>query len=105
MDSRRPVNSGVGRLTACILQSQKVYFELKGVDFMVTREEVIAEIQKVPEKHLDELYQIIKKYEMPSEGDKSNQSVMAKLRQIKISASPDFSIKANLYDLEEQNAK
>lgn len=72
---------------------------------MVTREEVIAEIQKVPEKHLDELYQIIKNYEMPSGKDESNQSVMAKLRQIKISASPDFSIKANLYDLEEQNAK
>lgn len=68
---------------------------------MVTREEVIAEIQKVPEKHLDELYRIIKDYEMPNEEDVSNQSVMAKLRQIKISASPGFSVKANLYDLEE----
>ena len=72
---------------------------------MVTREEVIAEIQKVPEKHLDELYQIIKNYEPAGEEDESNQSVMAKLRKIKISASPDFSIKANLYDLEDQNAK
>jgi hypothetical protein len=72
---------------------------------MVTREEIIAEIQKVPEKHLDDLYRIIKKYESPSGGDESNQSIMAKLRQIKISASPDFSLKANLYDLEEQNAK
>jgi hypothetical protein len=72
---------------------------------MVTREEVIAEIQRVPAKHLDELYRIIKNYEMPSEEDESNQSVMAKLRQIKISASPDFSIKANSYDLEEQNAE
>lgn len=72
---------------------------------MVTREEIIAEIQKVPEKHLDELYRIIKNYEMPSDQVESHQSVMAKLRQIKISASPDFSIKANLYDLERQNAK
>jgi len=72
---------------------------------VVTREEVIAEIQKMPEKHLDELYRIIKNYEMLGGEDESNQSVMAKLRQIKISASPDFSIKANLYDLEEQNAK
>ena len=72
---------------------------------MVTREEVIAEIQKVPEKHLGELYRLIKNYEAASGEDESNQNVMAKLRQIKISASPDFSTKANLYDLEEQNAK
>ncbi|HEX8844555.1 MAG TPA: hypothetical protein VF791_07915 [Pyrinomonadaceae bacterium] len=72
---------------------------------MVTREEIIAEIRKVPEKHLDELYRIIKNYETVNEGDESNQSVMARLRQIKISASPDFSIRANLYDLEEQNGK
>jgi hypothetical protein len=62
---------------------------------MVTREEVVAEIQKVPEKHLDELYRIIKKYEVTNAEDDANQSVMAKLRQIKISAAPDFSIKAN----------
>ena len=72
---------------------------------MVTREEVIAEIQKVPEKHLDELYRVIKEYEGTSVEPDANQNVMAKLRQIKISASPDFSMKANLYDLEEQNAK
>lgn len=72
---------------------------------MVTREEIIAEIQKVPEKHLDELYRIIKKYEGTTGEDDTNQNVMAKLRQIKISASPDFSIKANLYDLEERNAE
>ena len=72
---------------------------------MVTREEVIAEIQKLPEKHLDELYRIIKNYETASGEDQSNENMMAKLRQIKISASPDFSIKADLYDLEGQDAK
>ncbi len=61
---------------------------------MVTREEVISEIQKVPEKHLDELYRIVKNYEMASGEDESNQSVMATLRQIKISAAPDFSTTA-----------
>jgi hypothetical protein len=71
---------------------------------MVTREEVIAEIQNVPEERLDELYRVIKNYETPEE-DVSDQSVMARLRQIKISAAPDFSLKANLYDLEEENAK
>ena len=63
---------------------------------MVTREEIIAEIQKVPEKHLNELYRIVKSYETADGEDEPNQSVMAKLRQIRISASPDFSIKANL---------
>jgi hypothetical protein len=68
---------------------------------MVTREEIIAEIQKVPEKHLDELYRIVKSYEAVSGDEESSQGVMARLRQIKISAPSDFSIKANLYDLEE----
>jgi hypothetical protein len=64
---------------------------------MVTREDIVAEIQKVPEEHLDDLYQIIKKYERKNAGQEDeNQSVMAKLRQIRISASPDFSIKTNL---------
>ncbi len=72
---------------------------------MVTREEIIAEIQKVPEKHLDELYRLIKRYEGTGGESDADQSVLAKLRRIKISAPPDFSIKANLYDLEEENAK
>ncbi|MDT4954946.1 MAG: hypothetical protein QOJ02_3084 [Acidobacteriota bacterium] len=73
---------------------------------MVTKEDVIAEIQKIPDRHLEELYRIIKDFEVKdAEEEKSNQSVMAKLRQIKISASPDFSIKADLYDLEENNAQ
>jgi hypothetical protein len=79
---------------------------MKGVNLMVTKEDVIAEIQKIPEKHLEELYRIIKDFEVNNnEEEKSNQSVMAKLRQVKISASPDFSTKANLYDLEENNAQ
>jgi isopentenyl phosphate kinase len=77
----------------------KVYFEMKGVEPMVSREDIVAEIQKVPEKHLEELYRVVKDFEAKSgEEDGSNQSVMEQLRQIKISASPDFSIKANLYD-------
>jgi lysozyme family protein len=72
---------------------------------MVSREEVIAQIQKVPDKHLDELYRIIKNYEEASGEEAAEQSVMAQLRGVKISAAPDFSIKADLYDLEEHNAK
>jgi hypothetical protein len=65
---------------------------------MATREEIVAEIQKVPEKHLAELYRIVKGLEEDSETDESGQNVMAVLRRIKIAASRDFSTRANLYD-------
>jgi hypothetical protein len=42
---------------------------------------------------------------LDDEEDRSDQSVMARLRQIKISASPDFSIKASLYDIEDKNRR
>lgn len=70
---------------------------------MITREEVIAEIAKVPEKHLPELYEIVKNLE-DKQSVKDDESVMAKLRRIKISATPDFSMKANLYRAEEEDA-
>ena len=72
---------------------------------MATREEIIAELEKIPQKHLDELYRIIKSYEVTIEADDETESIMRKLRQIKIAAAPDFSTTAKLYDLEEQNAK
>ena len=71
---------------------------------MVTREEVLAEIQRLPEKHLDEIYRIIKNYEENGEQSDAGESVMARLRQIRISASPDFSTNANLYGLEGKDA-
>ncbi len=71
---------------------------------MITREEVIAEIQRVPDKHLGEVYHIIKSYEENGDESGAADNVMAKLRQIRISASPDFSTNANLYDLDKQDA-
>ena len=71
---------------------------------MVTREDVIAEIQRVPEKHLEKIYRIIKNYEENGQQADPPESVMAKLRQIRISASPDLSTKANLHDLEGHDA-
>jgi hypothetical protein len=67
---------------------------------MVTREDIVAEVQKVPGKYLEEIYKIIKDFERKDE--ESSRSVMAQLRQIKISAT-DFSVKADLYDLETKN--
>ena len=72
---------------------------------MISREKIIEEIEKVPDKYLDELYRIIKDFEVKKENEQPGESVMAQLRKIKISASPDFSTKANLYDLEAENAK
>ncbi len=71
---------------------------------MVTREDIVAEIRKVPEKYLEELYKVVKDFEGRGE-ESANQNVMAALRQIKISASPDFSVKANLYDPEKRDAR
>ena len=65
---------------------------------MVTREELVAELQRVPEKHLGELYRIIKSYEENGAESESSENVMAKLREIKISASPDFSMKTRTYE-------
>ena len=72
---------------------------------MISREKILEVIKKVPDENLDELYSIIKDFEVNAENGQSGESVMARLRKIKISASPDFSIKANLYDLEAKNAK
>ena len=72
---------------------------------MVTREDIVVEVQKVPEKYLEELYRIIKDFEERREEEEPDQNVMAALREIKISASPDFSIKANLYGRDERDAR
>lgn len=71
---------------------------------MVKREEVVAEILKVPERHLDEIYRIIKDYEENGEQPEASESVMTALRQISISAAPDFSTRADLYDVEQPDA-
>lgn len=65
---------------------------------MVTREDIFDEIQRVPDERLDEVYSLLKKYE-PNGERLSDVNVMARLREIKISASPDLSIRANLHDL------
>ena len=72
---------------------------------MVTREELVAELQRVPEKHLGELYRIIKSYKENGDESEYHENVMAQLREIKISASPDFSMNARLYDLDNKDAR
>lgn len=72
---------------------------------MVTREKLVEEIERIPDEHLEELYRMIKSLEVNGTPTESGESVMARLRKISISASPDFSLKANLYDLEGEDAK
>lgn len=72
---------------------------------MVTREDIFAEIQRVPDDRLDEVYSLLKKYEWNGEESGAEINVMARLRGIKISASPDLSIRANLHDLETRDAE
>ena len=70
---------------------------------MISREKIIEEIQKVPDELLDELYQVVRNLEVKKEDPEPN--VMARLRQIRISASRDFSSKASLYDVEQHHAE
>lgn len=63
---------------------------------MVTREDIVAEIQRVPDERLDEVYALLKKYEKNGE-HAGDVNVMASLRAIKILASPDLSTSASLY--------
>jgi hypothetical protein len=64
---------------------------------MITRETIINKIQQMPEPYLGELYEIIKNFEATRQKEQPKQSLMAKLRNIKISASSDFSQTADLY--------
>jgi len=64
---------------------------------MITRESIIDTIQKIPEPYLIELYEIIKSFEATKKKVKPKQSLMSKLRSIKISAPSDFSQTTDLY--------
>ncbi len=64
---------------------------------MITRDTIINKILQMPEPDLVELYQIIKNFEATRKKDQPQQSLMAKLRSIKISAPSDFSQTADLY--------
>ena len=72
---------------------------------MVTREAIVAEIERVPEERLEELYRIIRAFEAERHGVDSDLSAMARLRQVKISASPDFATRARLYHVEQRNGE
>ena len=64
---------------------------------MITRQTIIDTIHNAPEPYLGELYDVIKNFIDTKKKVEPKQSLMAKLRKIKISAPSDFSQTADLY--------
>jgi hypothetical protein len=60
---------------------------------MTIREQIISEVQKIPEQYLPELQKIIEGFEE----QKAKPSLMQQLREIKIQAPPDFAENLDLY--------
>jgi hypothetical protein len=63
---------------------------------MVTKEEIKSEVEKVPDERLPELYQNVKRFSQPEQSG-SGQTLMSKLRRVRISVPPDFSENIDLY--------
>lgn len=68
---------------------------------MTTRELIQAEIANVPEEKLDELYRLVQHF--TSAQTTPSQSIMAKLREIRIDAPADFATNLDLYVSGEKN--
>ncbi|MGI8470294.1 MAG: hypothetical protein ACR2N3_17785 [Pyrinomonadaceae bacterium] len=59
---------------------------------IITKEVIKAEIEKIPDEKLEEFFAVVKEFSEPKK-----ESLMAKLRKIKIQAPPDFSQNIDLY--------
>jgi len=71
---------------------------------MVTKELIKAEIDKVKDEYLQVLYKIVKDLEEPEEG-KDSQSLMSKLKGVKIEGPKDFAKNIDLYLTGEKNVE
>lgn len=72
---------------------------------MIDRETIKDAIEKVPDEFLEDLYNWIKQFESKMKEKESELFVLERLRRIRISASPDFSTKADLYTIEDENVQ
>ena len=63
---------------------------------MTTRELIQAEIGKIPEDRLGELYALIRSF-VASQAASRPGGIMAKLREVRIEAPPDFAANLDLY--------
>ena len=70
---------------------------------MTIRELIYAEINKIEEDNLDELYQFVKQLANAKSTAKPKTSLLNKLKHIKIQAPVDFSANIDLYMSGEKN--
>jgi hypothetical protein len=70
---------------------------------MTTKELIQAELDRVSEEDLDELYKLVKNF-AESKKIGANESFMSKLRSIKIDAPEDYSANFDLYVSGEKSA-
>jgi hypothetical protein len=68
---------------------------------MTTKERIYAEIERVGDKDLDELYGLIRDF-VASKGKQREPGIMAKLKGIKIDAPEDFAANLDHYASAEQ---
>jgi hypothetical protein len=68
---------------------------------MTVKELIQAEIDKIPETELNEVYQLIKEYNHKK--DSSKKGVLSKIKQIKIQAPKDFSINFDYYSSQDNS--
>ena len=63
---------------------------------MITKETIKSEVERVPEERLAELYRVVKAFAESEQPPSSKPSLMSKLKNVRISASPDFFENINL---------
>lgn len=71
---------------------------------MVTKEAIKAEVDKVSDEHLAELYALVETFTRSKEHGKE-ETLMAKLKRIKIDAPEDFAANFDLYMSGEKRAE
>lgn len=64
---------------------------------MTLKELIYAEINKIEEDNLDELYQFVKQLANTKSATKSKTGILNKLKRIKIQAPVDFASNVDLY--------
>jgi hypothetical protein len=70
---------------------------------MILKELIYAEINKIEEDKLDELYEFIKQFASAKSSAKPKTGILNKLKRIKIQAPVDFASNIDLYMSGEKN--
>lgn len=71
---------------------------------MTTKELIYAEIERIDEAQLDELYTVIKQFTQVQQQPANKPSLMAKLKRIQIDAPEDFAANLDVYVSGEKRA-